>query len=126
MYLFTFWNPLGVELDHLKKVEENIARRYGRLSGSYIDSADLFQAVKDGGFQTKDKQSLSDLQELDIILRRRLELNTGLPSVVSVHFLRSSIVLFTKVTAVTSLSPLAGLVASLQSQRALRCPVPLP
>ncbi len=86
-----------VELAHLERVEEDIARRYGRLPGTYTDSVDLFQAVKDRAFKTKDKRSLSDLRELDRLLKLRLEIKTGaLPNVVSVHFLMSSIVLFIK------------------------------
>ncbi len=42
-----------VELAHLERVEEDIARQYGRLPGAYIDSVDLFQAVKDRAFKTK-------------------------------------------------------------------------
>ncbi|SJL12678.1 uncharacterized protein ARMOST_16109 [Armillaria ostoyae] len=68
-----------VELVRLQKVEEDIARRYGRLSGSYVDPVDLFQAVKDRAFKIKDEKSLSDLRELDRLLKLRLELKTGAP-----------------------------------------------
>ncbi|PBK79765.1 hypothetical protein ARMGADRAFT_1021350 [Armillaria gallica] len=70
-----------VELDRLQMVEEDIARRYGRLSVPYIDSVDLFQAVKDRASKIKDPQSLSDLRQLDELLKLRLEIKTGsLPS----------------------------------------------
>ncbi|KAK0462804.1 hypothetical protein IW261DRAFT_1527204 [Armillaria novae-zelandiae] len=73
-----------VELARLQKVEEDIARRHGRLSTPVIDAVDLFQAVKDTAFITKDPHSLSDLQELDKLLKLRLEIKTGIvPSIPS-------------------------------------------
>ncbi len=83
-----------VELASLEEVEKDLATQYGRLFGSYIDSVDVFQVVKDRAFNIKDEKSLSDLQKLDRLLKLRLELKTG--ASVSVHFLRSSIALFTK------------------------------
>ncbi|KAK0227258.1 hypothetical protein EDD85DRAFT_146585 [Armillaria nabsnona] len=81
-----------VELASLEEVEKDLASQYGRLSGPYIDSVDVFQVVKDRAFNSKDKKSLEDLQKLDRLLKLRLELKTG--ASVSVHFLRSSIAFF--------------------------------
>ncbi|PBK84597.1 hypothetical protein ARMGADRAFT_1037073 [Armillaria gallica] len=73
-------DPMKDELDRLQKIEKGIAERYGIPSVSYVDSVHLFQVVKDRANKTKDKESLSDLQTLDIILERRMELKTSDPS----------------------------------------------